>query len=171
MTRARNAWDDSYRMDAVRSMIVIKYSHYCDKFEARDGVVRWSDIDERYCISTVFPGKFKRHIVHGNKWAAEEAREDKVVADFFLGFDPSQEKEYLLKVEEDPKHRTENPTRTYRASAGVKGLVGSGGTGKAQASLITDDLKNMTSEQLKEGGEEYKRMIEARDVEELLFSG
>ncbi|GMI19850.1 hypothetical protein TeGR_g7282 [Tetraparma gracilis] len=176
LTRARNAWSDEHRMEAVRSQILIKYSHYTDKFEARDGVVRWADIDERYCLSAVFKGQFKRHVKWGDKWLAEEAREDRVAADFFLGFDPNQQKEYQLVVEEDPKFRTAT-SKAFKApgGAGAGGepalLLKPGGSGVQQQKLLTADLRKMSGADLRENSEEVKRMIEARDVEELLFSG
>jgi hypothetical protein len=162
-------------MDAVRSQILIKYSHYTEKFEARDGVVRWADIDASYCISAVFGGKPSRRVRRLNgEWFAEEAKEDKLIADYFLGFDPTPGIEYLLVVEEDPKHRSGSAPKAYRANSREKSVVLGKGNGTASAnqqSLLTSELKAMTSEQLKEGGEEYKKLIEARDLEEVLFSG
>jgi hypothetical protein len=35
---------------------------------------------------------------------------------------------------------------------------------------ITSQLKNMSTDELKAGGAEYKALIEARDLEDVLFS-
>ena len=41
----------------------------------------------------------------------------------------------------------------------------------SQTSLLTDELKKMSSAQLAAAGDEYQRIKEARDVEDILFSG
>ena len=77
-------------------------------------------------------------------------------------------------------------TEDAEAGVGIEGLVshkgplklgaaaeaaGAGASGNRQTDLLTQELKAMSSEQLKEAGDEYQRLKEARDVEDVLFSG
>lgn len=46
----------------IRGEVIVKYSHYKDKFPIVDGVLRESDIDDQYCLSSVFKGDYKFQI-------------------------------------------------------------------------------------------------------------
>lgn len=48
--------------------VTVKFNHYNKKFEVHNGVLRWSTIDEEYCLSFVYKGNFTRelHVVPAN---------------------------------------------------------------------------------------------------------
>lgn len=39
--------------------VVVRYSHYKDKFSIKNGVLLEKDVDEQYCLSFVFKGEYK----------------------------------------------------------------------------------------------------------------
>ena len=155
----------------------VHFSHYRKEFPVRDGVVRWADIDEEYCISFVYRGAFARALERSDGAAPHEGAAQPVPAgphpEYWTGVAPSAV--YELHVTEDAE-----------AGVGIEGLVshkgplklgataeaaGAGASGNRQTDLLTQELKAMSSEQLKEAGDEYQRLKEARDVEDVLFSG
>ena len=140
----------------------------------RDGVVRWADIDEEYCISFVYRGEFARALERSDGDAAPPPRPVPAGPrpEYWTGVAPGGV--YELLVTEDAE-----------AGVGIEGLVshkgplklgateaaGAGVSGNRQTEILTQELKAMSSEQLKEAGDEYQRLKEARDVEDVLFSG
>ena len=152
----------------------VHFSHYRKEFPVRDGVVRWADIDEEYCISFVYRGEFARALERSDGDAAPPPRPVPAGPrpEYWTGVAPGGV--YELLVTEDAE-----------AGVGIEGLVshkgplklgateaaGAGVSGNRQTEILTQELKAMSSEQLKEAGDEYQRLKEARDVEDVLFSG
>ena len=169
LAQCEYAWDDENRMSVMRSQILIRYSHYNKTFEARNGIVRWSDIDEEYAISFVFKGDFKRHIrdERRNDFQAIEVKiGGNTSADYFMGLESIKES-YILKIEEDEMAGIIGKVSKYVApkNSASTSFIGK----KKQTELLTDDLKKLTKEQLREKGEEMRNMLEARDLEEILY--
>lgn len=71
---------------------------------------------------------------------------------------------YELKIEEDPTVKTESKPIQFATTEDLN-------LGSSRMKDLTQELKNMTTDQLKARGAEYQRLIEARDVEDILFSG
>ena len=44
--------------EPVLGKVVVKFNHYNESFPITDGVLRWFDIDEEYCFSTVYENGF-----------------------------------------------------------------------------------------------------------------
>jgi len=169
LAQCKFAWDDENRMDVLRSQVLIKYSHYNKTFEARNGIVRWEDIDEEYAISFVFKGKFKRHIWDEREEGFEAVevnnKNDKNdSADYFMCLKSTTES-YLLKIEEDETAGIIGKSNKYVPHQSVTSKKARKGR-----DLITEELKQLSSEELRAQGEEMKRLIEARDVEDILFN-
>ena len=43
-------------------LVAVKFNHYNKKFEVYNGVLRWSAIDDEYCLSFVYKGNFTREL-------------------------------------------------------------------------------------------------------------
>jgi len=135
----------------------VKYNHYGDSFGTKNGILLWETVDEKYCISFVFKGNYVVQLKAADGTVLDKSEEG--------GFSPIEDGGvYQLVVEEDPEEVAKQVTRTYVAPKddGIKKKQG--------VSNITGDLKKMSIDQLQEKGEEYKQMIEARDLEDILYS-
>ena len=42
--------------------VAVRFNHYNKSFPVHNGVLRWSSIDEEYCLSFVYKGNFKREL-------------------------------------------------------------------------------------------------------------
>lgn len=180
LTKCKYAWDDENRMDVMRSQIAIRYSHYNKTFEARNGIIRWSDINDEYCIGFVFKGDFKRHVVDErnpdflayevahedtskksyNNNLAKNTKQSNGPADYFMGLESINDN-YVLKIEEDEK-------------AGIIGKIAyhapprrSTTTGQQ---LLTQELKSKSANELRERTGDVKDLLEAREREAILFN-
>ena len=178
---ALRAWDPSRRMECVRSQITVRYNHYVSKFESRDGVLRYSDIDDKWCIGYVFRGDYERRLM-GKGERIEEAREKgKVGASYFLGVKAAiPENVYILGLEPGKDGvGLEGTTKKIKVSGGGILMPKSGCSASpgglvrvtSESRRITEDLKRMTGEEIREGGEELRDMLERRDLEDVLYGG
>ena len=185
--RCNFAWDEDNRMEVLRSQITIKYSHYNSTFEARNGICRWADIDEKYAISFVFQGNFLRHVINERAvggWRAMEVCEDESAApvknvrdpsskilraDYFMGLSSANNNEYLLVLDEDEKEGRGNSAKKVIYIANANANANATNTKTKASELLTNELKKFCSSELKAKGEEMKEMLEARDVEEILY--
>jgi hypothetical protein len=158
--------------------INVRFNHYNKPFPVYNGILKWVDVDEEYAISFVYKGAYRREIYltsDDNVYEHRKLLKRDEKGDFFfipqsslMGESPP----YKLELEEDAE-----------AGIGVEGLTLREGpisfhkdddkkSGNRQTELLTQDLKNMHAK----GGakalasEEAKLAIEARDVEEILFS-
>ena len=158
--------------------INVRFNHYNKPFPVYNSVLKWADIDEEYACSFVYKGKYRRDIyldspdkVHANRTLLTRD----VAGDYFF-VDASivaatEPLPYKLELEEDPE-----------AGVGAEGLrlregpinftsgAGELRSGNRQVDLITQDLKDLhVKGELQ--SEEAKMAMEARDVEDILFSG
>ena len=167
----------------------VKYNHYDKEFTVTDGVLCFEDVDDQYAFSFVFKGDFTCKLESSTGAIIEldggalrrEMRKDPD------GFDPEEEEEkvvgtfsglsladadgtqacYVISVDEDPVlAAAEAKSKTvYKASS-------AGGIGPSRGSaLVTAELKGMSAEQLREGGQHYRELLEARDLEDLMAEG
>ena len=172
LKQAKRAWAESHRMEAVRSFITIRYSHYKSKFECRDGVVKWSDIDAEYSISFVFKGEFKRHILCNGERLGEAKEKGNLGADYFLGLKMTlPERDYVLEVEEG-----EEGVGIVGAKRVDKYVAADRDNGRERRKtrgeeLITEELKGLSVDEVRQKGEKVKELLEAREREAILFGG
>jgi hypothetical protein len=180
--------------------VKIGYNHYRESFSCSEGRVDWAEVDDQFAISFVFHGEFKFYLtvvgediysenhtqIHPTKTAAAAAadttdkqktkgakggkEDDKAAGSYFEGL--SDRCEYMLQVEEDAV-----------AGVGLKGITRSGpfkagsregeevrSTNRAFDDL-TSQLKGLSSDDLVAQTAEYQHLREARDLEDILFSG
>ncbi|GMI24721.1 hypothetical protein TrCOL_g7135 [Triparma columacea] len=177
LERALRAWDPSRRMECIRSLVTIRYSHYNQKFEARDGVIKYEDVDKEYCISYVFRGDYNRELKIGDVKLEKASEAGKIGADYFLGVKSAiPENVYWLVVEEGKEGvGVEGGKKRHGGGLGQKKgvLMPKVGVGKAtmESEEITRKLKGMTGEEIREGGEVIRDLIERRDLEDVLYGG
>ena len=171
----------------------IRYNHYCKPFEVVDGVLAWSKIDEDYCISFVFKGGFVPHLLpeqagsgrvpklvdgapailpDGGALRREvDAEGEPCMVGTFSGVQLVDEagapRTYQLFVDEDAEAeeaaRGGAPPSGYRAAE-----TAALGPNRASAAL-TAELKNLSVDELRDGSDRYKALLEARDLEDCLY--
>ena len=148
---------EEQKVDVVGSNVVT-YSHYKDSFCTRNEKMAWADIDEKYCLSFVFKGNFKTTLV-----ASDGTRVVRNEEGFFDGLCDGVV--YALEVEADPEFPIESkPLHLSRRGDPAQSV------GQVRVQNITDQLKAMSADELREQGPEYKRLLEERELEEMLGS-
>eukprot|EP00048_Salpingoeca_helianthica_P018682 m.242792 g.242792 ORF g.242792 m.242792 type:complete len:262 (-) comp26228_c0_seq1:19-804(-) len=142
---------------------VVTYSHYKTAFPTRGGRMRWADIDEQYSISFVFKGNFTTTLV-----GPDATRHPRDAEGNFEGL--REGATYALEVEADPTIPiVSKPLRLVRREDVELG-VGAGQARKGRVDDITQQLKNMSADELREQGADYKRLLEERELEDMLAS-
>lgn len=137
---------------------IIRYNHYKKPFKHVDGCIKWEDIDEQYAFSFAFKGEYNLKLRKEKEPDLYLRCENKCFYDLEVG------QIYLIEVEEDDVAESKIQKTTYKA---VKTETKKKTTG---ADLLTQDLKNMTTEELTAQGSKYKEALEARELEEM-FAG
>ncbi|KAJ3231178.1 hypothetical protein HDU81_003946 [Chytriomyces hyalinus] len=147
----------------VLGTVQILFNHYHDHFPIKDGVLEGFLVDDKYAFSFVHKGDFQI-LLYDAETNAVISKIPSSRFDFML----QDGKIYRAEIEpdaEEEKRLKSQPAGTgaYKAATVV--------VGKNRASdLITQELKGMTREQLMEKGDRYKELIEARELEDALFS-
>ena len=159
---------------ATSGMVVIRWNHYRKPFVVHNGVVKFAAIDEEYCFSFVYRGNFSRRLrldVGNGDDEDELFLPGDDAMEFFCKVDPKLA--YRIVVEEDPV-----------AGVGAEGLrlrdgplIAAAAAAATDAApkqsravqLITQDLLAMNVNDLHSA--EAKALREARDVEDVLFTG
>lgn len=161
----------------------IRYNHYNDAFElGGDGgdEVTWAQIDDAYALSFVFQGAFGRHLEEKKEGGREETSTDEPVivaydadAGVFRGLEDGRSYELMVEEDEDVGYGNEELSREYsgiaRGGGGMQGV--SRGGGSTAGASATAALRGLSVEDLKAQTDEYKSLKEARDLEDVLFSG
>jgi hypothetical protein len=144
---------------------VITYSHYKTAFPTRNGVMTWADIDDQYSLSFVFKGDFTTTLV-----APDGTRHARDAQGCFQNL--LEGLIYALEVEADPSiPLVSKPLKLVRKDgAGVVGTAASDNARRGRVDDITEQLKSMTAEELRAQGADYKRLLEERELEEMLAS-
>lgn len=144
----------------------VRYNHYNSEFTLLDGRLRWSDVDESYCISYVFEGAFRPRVKEAGADAAPLDR------DADGAFAPlSDGAAYELIIEEDEAAEAAATAADPRRAAGVRAAEPVPGAPNAASARLTAELKTLSVEELAGQSERYQQLKEARDLEDVLFSG
>jgi hypothetical protein len=80
-------------------LVVVKYSHYKEKFPIEDGILKEKTIDDQYCLSYVFKGNFNFLL------RMENDPDRKYLPKLSIGgawYGVEDGKTYILEVDEDP---------------------------------------------------------------------
>jgi hypothetical protein len=172
----------------------IRYKHYNTSFElGGDGgdEVTWEQIDDVYALSFVFQGEFYRHLEMKSKSKQQQHGTDdeqpRVLAydadaRAFRGLEDGCSYELVVEEDEEAGYGHEELSREYRGIGGGVGVsrgggAGGGGGGGAGAGAssasasATAALRGLSVEDLRAQTDEYRALKEARDLEDVLFSG
>ena len=149
--------------EPVEGTCRVRYNHYNQEFRLLDNALQWADVDDAYCISYVFEGAFRPRIV------------DAAGASFQRGaagaFAPLQDGGvYTLDIDEDEAAEAAATAANPRRAAGVVAAEPVPGVNSASARL-TAELKTLSVEELAGQSDRYRELKEARDLEDVLFSG
>ena len=166
--------DDQYNQEKC----IVRFNHYKKEFPLHNRVLKWIDVDEEYAMSYVYRGDYKRHIYQKrevDKTEPEDGRQyEKSDGQYFLvdSFSPDN-REYWLEVIEDEEAGCGIEGLTVRegpiiASQGRQEHVGDVKSGNFAMNEITEQLKAMDVKDLH--NEEAKRLREARDIEDILYT-
>ena len=165
----------------------VRYNHYKSDFAVVGGRLDFRVVDAEYAISFAFKGMCtcKLRSQKGVEIAPERFRVGKDMDGdpaAFGTFQLEEEEgadggggggmaEYVLVVEEDPE-LANAPRRVYDASGTTKAVGGLPGLGSSSGSAaVTQELKSLSADELREAGPRYRALLEARDCEDVLFSG
>lgn len=72
---------------------------------------------------------------------------------------------YLCTVEEDEEAEKKVQKKNFEINKNKSGNE----PGNQRIDNLTNQLKNMSEEELREKGDKYKELIEARDLEDILY--
>lgn len=164
--------------NGIIGSIRIKFNHYNKSFPIYNSVLKWSDVDEEYSFSFVYKGLYSRDLIFNVEEKAgislEEYRRniDNLVlkddiGEYFINLvDGKQYYAYILEGEEgigaEGLRISNEPLKAIRdTNQQIK-------SGNVQVNLITNELKSMNVKDL--NNEEAKKLKEARDIEDVLFS-
>ena len=163
--------------NGITGSIRIKFNHYNKSFPIYNGVLKWIDVDEEYSFSFVYKGQYSRDLIYNvvekSGISLEEYMRDEnnlVLRDdlgtYFIGLnDGEQYYAYIVEGEDGigayGLRITNSPLRAVKDNNTMK-------SGNTQVSLITNELKSMNVKDLH--SEEARRLKEARDIEDVLFS-
>lgn len=151
------------RPEPVVGSVRVRYNHYNSAFNLSDGTLQWSDVDEEYCISYVFKGAFRPRLLDKSR-----AYFERDAAGCFAGLHDGGE--YTLVVEEDEAAEAAATAADPRRAAGVRAAEPVMGV-NAASSRITAELKTLSVEELAGQSDRYRALKEARDLEDVLYSG
>ena len=153
--------------------VTVRFSHYCDSFALSTAcALDFGLIDAKYCLSHVFKGRFNCRLklqVRGSDGAILAAKDilpdggrltvtegaaegqPRTVTGQFSGLEVG--KEYLLTVDEDPKHKQAAAKAPLKGGSGFGRSVGGGVGGRSRgAALVTAELKKLSPDELRAGG-------------------
>jgi hypothetical protein len=151
--------------------VLVRYNHYKEEFEIVNGRLAIAEVDDRLCLSFAFP-KCRLHLTDTDSSQSPNAEEDATGSAFL---DLQSGKTYWVLVEEDAEEAklSEERNRAYverRAKQRDEPGQCSCSTEKRKVALLTEELKQLSAEELREAGPRYKELLAARDLEDCLFS-
>jgi hypothetical protein len=149
------------KVEDVLGSNVVTYSHYKDSFPTRNGTMLWADIDEKYCITFVFKGSPTLTLV-----SPSGHRHNLCPNNIFIDLLPDAS--YALEVEADPTVHVERKTAPLLSRR--EPIPELSKKANHRVNDITDQLKAMSADEIRERGEEFKSLLEARDLEDILHS-
>ena len=168
--------------EPIPGTITVLYNHYNTRFPISDSVLDAALINEKYAFEFVFKGDYQlvftlEEDVHVNTTdenndtdnSSKSTSIQKLERFKFTGFQDG--KTYRVAVELDPEEEKRLNTRepgTY----GIKHYSNNNNSNSKKTTnsdLITRELQGMSLAQLEEKGERYKELIEARELEDVLY--
>ena len=149
--------------EPVVGSVRVRYNHYNQQFKLVDGTLQWSDVDEDYCISYVFKGTFRPRLLD-----ASRAYFERDAAGCFAALHDGGA--YTLVVEEDEAAEAAATAADPRRAAPFFARDCVTGV-NAASSRITAELKTLSVEELAGQSDRYRALKEARDLEDVLYSG
>jgi hypothetical protein len=174
---------------AVPGTVTVKYSHYTHSFDTLGGELSWTVVEEEFCLPFAFKGAFQLELYDrkpgekgalpvsvrmvekegGEEKEGDEGAESRTVGAFW-GLENGAV--YWLHVVEDPREAEKEAlaAAARRASAPPQ-ECGCPMKGKRAVGDLSGELRSLSVEELKERGDSYKLLVEARDLEDLLFGG
>eukprot|EP01063_Lacrimia_lanifica_P027724 TRINITY_DN3933_c0_g1_i1.p1 TRINITY_DN3933_c0_g1~~TRINITY_DN3933_c0_g1_i1.p1 ORF type:complete len:320 (+),score=115.34 TRINITY_DN3933_c0_g1_i1:185-1144(+) len=155
----------SAKREPVRGTVTLKFNHYKEEVGVEDGRLLNETVDELFAINYVFknstisigPSKLLSHDMKG----------------YYTGLAPGET--YVVSVIEDPaeyqRYLDNHKGLEFKASQhkGLGGCVG-GSCGKTAADRLTKELKGLSVDEIAEGSDRFKELLEARDREDCLYS-
>ena len=160
--------------------VIVRFNHYRKEFPLHNRVLRWCDVDEEYAMSYVYKGNYTRRLfkkkgpderdsVDGDTIQYEKSDGQYFLLDTFS----SDNKEYWLEVIEDEIAGCGIEGLTIREGPIIasRGLLDQGSdvkSGNFAVNEITKQLKSMDVTALH--NDEAKRLREARDIEDILYT-
>jgi len=159
----------------VLGKIVVKWNHYEEECDIVNGSLQMGIIDEKMCLSFAYPNS-KIHLsseeVKGEGDVIVEAAQQ-VCEDPPGTYQGLQDgKVYWVRIEEDEEEKAKYdaaPKRVYvPPSAEDLELMGNGE--KRGVDAITQELKKLSADELRQGSQRYKELIEARDLQDCLYN-
>ena len=165
---------------------VVRFNHYNKSFPIHNGVLKWADVDEIYCLSFVYKGNYRRDL-----YLTASAASTKVYAvhddewNYFI--DMRANSEYSLEVTEDPiagvgaeglrisaaplkAGKLQQLQQSSSSSSKLSALPPGASKTPATAAVdcLTAELKAIDVSQL--NNERARDLIERRDIEDILYS-
>ena len=137
--------------------VIVRYNHYKKPFQTTDGKLTWGAVDDQYSFSFVFEGNFFLKMYPEKEKEAYVEQEDRTFLNLVDGGT------YMIEVEEDEVAESKIEKTTYKAQVVEKKT-------KTQAELLTDELKNMSLEEIEAKGAKMQELLEAREIENILYS-
>jgi hypothetical protein len=151
-------------MEPVKGLVTVKYNHYKEKFPIIDGVLQEADIDEQYYFSGVFKGNYQLLIRQEKDTSRKYFPKPPDGSKAWLGLEDGGI--YIVEIEEDNEAEAERrknakPIEFYKPEEKIKK--------NGRIDGLTNQLKGMSIKELEEKDDKYKELIEARDLEDILY--
>lgn len=149
----------------------INYNHYNNVFPISEkGIISWEEIDEEYCISFVFQGEYKARLENADgKIISLVAGEDG--SKRFEGL--AESSSYVLIIDEDEEagYGNKELSKDYCPPEEGQGGFSSQGNATSRSATLTAELKGLSEAELRGQTERFRELKEARDLEDVLYSG
>ena len=143
--------------------VKILYNHYNQIFPIRDGVLDMQVVDEKYCFSFVFKGNYT-FTLESSSNPDDPVVYSKESRTCFVDLEDG--KTYRVSVNADPEEELRKEKTTYKAPT----ITTTAKNNVRVMNDLTNQLKGLTHEELMEKGEKYQELIEARELEAVLYS-
>lgn len=151
----------------VKGEVTVKWNHYEQKIEMINGEMSWKAFDEHFCLSFVY--KKARYRLSTVQYVHEDMAYAYVGESAMNQYKGLKDGEtYFVHIEEDEQ---EAATLTKNSKKYVPNTVeDEEGGEKKKVDEITQQLKAMSADELRNRGDKYKQLIEARDLEDCLYA-
>lgn len=163
----------------ISGQTMIRFNHYQKLFPIHNGVLRFKDVDEEYSFSFVYKGKYTRKILYlpdPDPFGRPTENTSQVLMkccdnmEYFIGLSPNEQ--YKVEVEEgeegvgiDGLEIRDGPLLAINSTqqATPQSQAGNQAVQDITQTLLKMDVNDLHND-------EAKQLIEARDLEDVLFS-